>query len=174
MIEMRARVIEIMQPFANNYADRPRMTAVRFNKSYRKVQEELKYNIGTDPFIAFMLLDSGGEGVIDLDRGADYIMDSIQLNSKILTQIPLDYTCDPEDMCDVRIEELKRKMEKLEEEFMMNLFNQMDKFNERRVIRTEFESWFIIKMPKMNGYDRMKILGMLCAEFKSRDKKNKG
>lgn len=56
----------------------------------------------------------------------------------------------------------------------MNLFNQMDKFNERRVIRTEFEQWFIIKMPKMNGADRMKILGMLCAEFKFRDKKSKG
>lgn len=57
---------------------------------------------------------------------------------------------------------------------MMNLFNQMDKFNERRVIRTEFEQWFIIKMPKMNGNDRMKILGMLCKEFKSRDTKDKG
>jgi len=77
-------------------------------------------------------------------------------------------------MCDVRREQLRRKMEKLEEDFMMNLFNQMDKFNERRVIRTEFESWFIIKMPKMNGNDRMKILGMLCKEFKARDTKNKG
>jgi len=37
-----------------------------------------------------MLLDSTGEGLIDLDRGADYIMDSIQLNSKILDQIPID------------------------------------------------------------------------------------
>jgi len=26
----------------------------------------------------------------------------------------------------------------------------------------------------MNGHDRMKVLGMLCKEFKSRDKKNKG
>jgi len=82
--------------------------------------------------------------------------------------------CEPEDMCDVRLEELRSKMTKLEDDFMMNLFNQMDKFNERRVIRTEFESWFIIKMPKMNGHDRMKILGLLCKEFKYRDAKNKG
>jgi len=127
------------------------MTGVRFNKSFRKVQDELKLNIGTDPFIAFMLLDTVGDGVINLDRAADYIMDSIQLNSPILDHIPVDYICEPEDMCDVRREELRRKMDKLEEEFMMNLFNQMDKFNERRVIRTEFEQWFIIKMPKMNS-----------------------
>jgi hypothetical protein len=68
----------------------------------------------------------------------------------------------------------RQKIEDMEDEFMMNLFNQMDKKKERKVIRTEFENWFIIKMPKMNGHDRMKILGMLCKEFKSRDKKKKG
>jgi hypothetical protein len=41
MIEMRAKVIEIMQPFAGNYVP-PRLTGVRFNKAYRKVQDELK------------------------------------------------------------------------------------------------------------------------------------
>ena len=64
-------------------------------------------------------------------------------------------------MCDVRRDLPNKKMEKLKDDFMQNLFNQMDKFNERRVIRTEFESWFIIKMPKMNAHDRMKCLGML-------------
>jgi len=40
MIEMRAKVMEIMAPFGEG--EPPRMTGVRFNKSYRKVQDELK------------------------------------------------------------------------------------------------------------------------------------
>jgi len=37
-----------------------------------------------------MLLDTLGDGVIDLDRAAEYIMNGIQLNSVILDKIEED------------------------------------------------------------------------------------
>jgi len=37
-----------------------------------------------------MLIDTLGDGVIDLDRGAEFIMNSIQLNSRILDKIEED------------------------------------------------------------------------------------
>jgi len=60
MIEMRARVSGIIKPFSTGQP--PKLVGVKFFKSYRLVQDELKYNIGTDPFIAFMLLDTLGDG----------------------------------------------------------------------------------------------------------------
>jgi hypothetical protein len=71
--------------------------------------------------------------------------------------------------------ETKRsKIAELEDNFMLNLFNQMDKMKERWVRKSDFENWFISKMPKMNGHERTKIISQLTKEFKSHDKGKKG
>jgi hypothetical protein len=44
---------------------------------------------------------------------------------------------------------------------------------ERWVRKSDYENWFISKMPKMNGHERTKIISMLTKEFKSRDKNKK-
>lgn len=137
----------------------------------------LGLNIGKPAFLSWMLLDIDGSGMVDNEKTVDWIIDNMMVNSPLLDGLPpYPYKCMPteEELIEGTKIIKRKKIEDIEEEFMMNLFNQMDKKKERRVIRTEFENWFIIKMPKMNGHDRMKILGMLCKEFKSRDKKKKG
>lgn len=136
----------------------------------------LGLNIGKPAFLSWMILDIAGDGLVEQDKSVDWIMDNIMVNSELLDELPNRYKCMPtEEILIIGTKDIKRKkIEDMEDEFMMNLFNQMDKKKERRVIRTEFENWFIIKMPKMNAHDRMKILGMLCKEFKARDKKKKG
>lgn len=62
----------------------------------------------------------------------------------------------------------------MEDQLMINLFNQMDLNKGGRVGRSEFENWFIVKMPRINAHDRMKILNILSKEFKSRDTKKDG
>lgn len=49
----------------------------------------------------------------------------------------------------------------------------MDKKNSDKVYRIDFENWFIVKMPNVNNHEKMKILSMLCKEFKTRDTSKK-
>jgi len=139
--------------------------------------KELGLNIGKPAFLSWMILDIEGDGLVPQPKSVDWIMDNIMVNSELLDGLPsYPYKCMPteDELINGTKERKRKRIEEMEDEFMMNLFNQMDKKKERRVIRTEFENWFIIKMPKMNAHDRMKILGMLCKEFKARDKKKKG
>jgi len=127
-------------------------------------------------FKSWMLLDVSGKGKVENERITDWILDNfIVNNTELLEQLRETYNCipSPDELINGTLEEKRKKIAELEDNFMLNLFNQMDKMKERWVRKSDYENWFISKMPKMNGHERTKIISMLTKEFKSRDKNKK-
>jgi len=126
-----------------------------------------------------MILDIDGVGMVEHDKTVEWIMDNIMVNSELLDELlnfMLEQTEDDftnNDTKDIK-DKKRKKIEEIEDKFMINLFNQMDKKNQNKIVRTDFENWFTLKMPSINNHDKMKMLGMLCKEFKARDKSNNG
>lgn len=79
-----------------------------------------------------------------------------------------------EEVTEFALFEVKRIINDRKEIFMELMFDSMQTNSGSKVYRTDFENWFMVKIPKVNNHERMKILGILNKEFKAHDSKKKG
>jgi len=123
-----------------------------------------------------MLLDLINDGKVDNNDIVEWLVNNTLVESDILLILSDHYSCKPNQyqLNQFVTEGISLIILQREELFMQYLFVSMDMNDNKKVYRIDFENWFMVKMPGVNNHDRMKILGMLCKEFKSKDSIKKG